>query len=173
MIDLTRIENEQLRLNYARHDVLTTVREVIESHAITSLQHTITLNLDGFMANDSLTGYFDKERIKQALSNLISNALKFSPPGSEVEIGIHYTPALPGEILIWITDAGAGIPPDELAHIFERFPRTSNQHYFKSRLGIGLYLVKELVTRHHGRVWVESTEGAGSTFHILLPLHGQ
>jgi len=171
MLDLTRIENEQLLLNYAHHDLLATVKEVLESHTITSLHHSIHLQLDGLVTSDTIDGYFDKERIKQALSNLITNALKFSPPGSEVEVGIRYNPDIPGEIVLWVKDAGVGISPGKLAHIFERFHHASNSESLSGRLGIGLYIVKELVARHKGRVWVESTPQAGSTFYVLLPLH--
>jgi signal transduction histidine kinase len=72
-------------------------------------------------------------------------------------------------VLIWVKDVGIGIPAREIPHIFERFHRASNLNRSMSGLGIGLYLAKELVTRHGGRIWVESSEGQGSTFYILLP----
>ena len=71
---------------------------------------------------------------------------------------------------MWVRDRGIGIPADALPHIFERFYRSGKLDRAMSGLGIGLYLVKEIVTRHGGRVWVESIEGAGSTFYVLLPL---
>lgn len=73
-------------------------------------------------------------------------------------------------MLIWVKDTGLGIPAKEKAHIFERFHRASNLDASISGLGIGLYLTKEYVTGHGGRIWVESSEGQGSTFSLLLPL---
>lgn len=71
---------------------------------------------------------------------------------------------------MWVRDSGIGIATHELPYIFERFHRAGNLDRSISGLGIGLYLVNELVTRHSGRVWVESIEGRGSTFYITLPL---
>jgi signal transduction histidine kinase len=73
--------------------------------------------------------------------------------------------------IIWVRDYGIGIAAPELSHIFERFHRAYNQNKSIHGLGIGLYIVKELITAHKGHVWVESTEGQGSTFYLQLPLY--
>jgi signal transduction histidine kinase len=115
-------------------------------------------------------GYFDKQRVLHIMNNLISNAIKYSPTSSDIEVGLQRTLEHPDEALIWVRDQGIGIPRDEAHLIFQRFYRARNLEKSMSGLGLGLYLVKELVTRHEGRVWVESTEGEGSTFYVLLPL---
>lgn len=170
MLDLSRIENARLLLNPAQHDLLKTLRRVIENQAIALRNHSIRLVLKGLEATDTLPGYFDEDRIIQVMSNLINNAIKYSPAGGEIEVGLRHRPEEPAKALIWVKDHGIGIPASEIPHIFKRFHRAANLDHSISGLGIGLYLVHELVTRHDGRVWVESTEGAGSTFYILLPL---
>jgi two-component system sensor histidine kinase VicK len=74
------------------------------------------------------------------------------------------------EALIWVKDQGIGIAPNEIPYIFDRFYRASLLDQSLSGFGIGLYIVKEIINRHGGRVWVESVKGAGSTFYIWLPL---
>jgi two-component system sensor histidine kinase VicK len=76
----------------------------------------------------------------------------------------------PDEVLIWFKDQGTGIAACDVPHIFDRFYRASSLDRSLSGLGIGLYLAKEITTCHGGRVWVDSGEGQGSTFYVLLPL---
>ena len=151
-------------------DLLTTLKKVVESQEITAGRHSIRLVLKGLAPTDMLVGYFDEQRVMQIMNNLITNAIKYSPESNEIEVGLQRTPEYPDEALMWVRDHGIGIPPDEVHLIFQRFHRASNLNKSMSGLGLGLYLVKELVTRHEGHIWVESTEGEGSTFYVLLPL---
>ena len=118
-----------------------------------------------------LRGCFDEQRMIQVLNNLMNNAIKYSPKGSLIEVGLRWTSTQPDEALLWVKDSGVGIPQSELNSIFERFHRVSSTDRSIGGLGVGLYLVREIVTRHAGRVWVESVEGKGSTFYVLLPLN--
>ncbi len=170
MLDLTRIENAQLLLNLAPHDLISTIQHVIEIQATVDKNHDIQLLLEGLQDTDTLIGVFDENRIVQVLNNLISNAIKYSPAGSRIEVGLRYSPTTSHEALMWVKDSGIGIAANELPHIFKRFHRASRLDRSISGLGIGLYLVEEVVTRHHGRVWAESTEGDGSTFYVQLPV---
>lgn len=170
MLDISRIGHHQFALYMASHDLLKTLHSVIESQAATTRKHHLRLVLEGLDHQETLIGWFDEERVVQILSNLMSNAIKYSPAGGEIEIGLRSLATEHSEVLIWVKDAGIGIPANEIVHIFERFHRASNLATSISGLGIGLYLTKELVTRHGGRIWVESTEGQGSTFSLLLPL---
>ena len=120
-----------------------------------------------------MPGWFDERRITQVLSNLIGNAIKYSPAGGEIEVGLRWTAARPEEALLWVQDGGIGIAPTDLPHLFKRFQRASSLDPALSGLGIGLYLANELVTRHGGYIWVESSEGKGSTFFVRLPLGHQ
>ena len=126
--------------------------------------------MEGLETTDTLLCCFDEGRIEQVLNNLITNAIKYSSTGSEIVVGLQHSREKPDEALIWVKDHGIGMPANELSHIFERFHRAGNQDRSISGMGIGLYLVNELVTRHGGRVWAESSEGVGSTFYVQLPL---
>jgi len=170
LLDISRLEHVQILLNPDLHDLLATVSFVIESQASTTKQHQLHLVVDGLSPKGALMGHFDAERMMQVLNNLIGNAIKYSPEGGEIEIGLRHTFENPDEVLIWVKDQGIGIPASELPDIFKRFHRASNVDRSFDGLGIGLYLVNELVMQHGGRVWAESTEGIGSTFYVLLPL---
>ena len=116
-------------------------------------------------------GWFDQQRIAQILNNLLTNAIKYSPTGEVIELGAHPdTESGDYEVLLWVKDHGPGIASDDLPHIFERFYRAQKRDLTVSGLGLGLYIAKEVVQRHGGRIWVESTEGVGSTFFLALPM---
>ncbi len=170
MLDLSRIENTHLLLNIAPHNLIQTLTQVIESQSMMTKHNIIHFILDGVEAHDTLTVYFDEDRIIQVLNNLISNAVKYSPTHTDIEVGLRVTEERPDEAIIWVRDQGIGIAAKELPHIYERFHRASNLDRAISGLGIGLYLVHELATRHGGHVWAESIEGKGSTFYVNLPL---
>ncbi|MBA2285028.1 MAG: PAS domain-containing protein [Ktedonobacteraceae bacterium] len=175
---LTRLSNEmldasRLLLHLEHHDLLPILTRVVESQVLLSTQHRIHLVLEGINEHEHIMGYFDEDRISQIINNLLNNAIKYSPAGSEIEIGLRRHGEQSAEVLLWVKDQGIGIPTSELPHIFTRFHRAHPAQRSISGLGIGLYLVNELVIRHGGCVWVESTEGAGSTFYVLLPLIGE
>lgn len=172
MLDISRIEYEQFILQRLPHDLLHILSEAIRGQGITSKQHQLELVVGaGIQQDETLIGLFDEKRILQVLHNLIGNAIKYSPTHCTITIGVDYLSQQPPEILIWVKDKGVGIPAEHLPLIFKRFHRVNNQDHSSNGLGIGLYLVKEIITRHGGRVWAESSEGKGSTFFITLPLH--
>jgi signal transduction histidine kinase len=111
-----------------------------------------------------LTAEMDHDRILQVLSNLLGNALKFSPSGSRITIAAHTAGA---DIEFSVKDNGPGISPDAKLKVFERF----SQIKFKDRrgLGLGLFISKWIVEAHHGKIWVESELGQGSDFKFLIP----
>ncbi len=170
MLDLTRIDNMQLKLHREAHDLIAIVARVVETQASMTRKHRLHLVLEGIEPNNTLIGYVDKNRLAQIVNNLVSNAIKYSPSGGDIEVGVTYSAASPHEVTLWVKDHGTGIPASELPHIFNRFHRASTIDHSISGLGIGLYLVKELVKLHGGRIWAESIEGSGSTFYVQLPL---
>ena len=111
----------------------------------------------------------DYIRLEQVLTNLVENAIKFTPAGGRITIGGEDR----GEtVVIWVQDTGIGIPESEHERIFERFYQvdTSERRAYRGA-GLGLTICKHIVERHHGRIWVKSRPGAGSTFYVELPKH--
>ncbi|MCE7861158.1 MAG: PAS domain-containing protein [Chloroflexi bacterium CFX2] len=107
-------------------------------------------------------------RIRQMIDNLIGNAIKYTPPGGEIRVSIS---SQDNQVILQVSDSGPGIPPDEQNRVFEKFYRASNRPGNVEGSGLGLAIVKSIVESHHGRVWVESKVGVGSTFIVLLPVH--
>jgi signal transduction histidine kinase len=109
----------------------------------------------------------DPQRLNQALTNFIENAIKFTQPGGEVSVTAWRRN---GETGVTVTDNGPGIPPEARAHIFDRFYRADPaRRRTGSGSGLGLAICREIAEAHGGRVWVESEEGAGSSFSLALP----
>ncbi len=173
MLDLSCIESCQFKLQYGSHDLLQVVRQVINNHAITTRKHHIHLVLEGLAAEDTLPGHFDKKRMIQVISNLMSNAIKYSPDGGDITIGLSLAAKRPDQVVLRVKDQGIGIAESDLPHVFKRFHRASTLDPAISGLGIGLSMAREIVTRHGGHIWVESEPGKGSTFYVALPLSGQ
>ncbi len=110
----------------------------------------------------------DPDRILQALTNLISNAIKFSPAGSRIELAAKRIDD--GEAEIEVTDHGRGIPADKLEHIFERFQQVdASDSRTMGGTGLGLAICRSIITQHNGRIWATSEPGEGTTFHFTLP----
>jgi two-component system phosphate regulon sensor histidine kinase PhoR len=112
----------------------------------------------------------DPLKLGQVLDNLVSNALKYTPRGSRIDLSARM--ASTDTVELAVGDNGPGIPPEDLPHIFERFYRVDKgRSREKGGTGLGLSIVKHIVQLHGGKVWAESRLGAGTTFFIVLPLH--
>jgi signal transduction histidine kinase/DNA-binding NarL/FixJ family response regulator len=111
----------------------------------------------------------DRRRLEQVLSNLVSNAINFTPRGGHIELGIMQTDAT--DVRIWVKDDGVGIPPAEVAKLFEKYRQGSNATESGHKgTGLGLVICKMVVQAHGGRIWVETEEGKGSIFIFSLPI---
>jgi signal transduction histidine kinase len=161
LLDISKVQAG--KLTYAQELVVmdTLVREVVENVQLTAPRHRILI--EGKAACE-LIG----DRLGQVIFNLLSNAIKYSPQAESVVVSLARTPE---EIAVSIRDFGIGIPSHSQERIFERFYRGSS-HVEKrfSGLGIGLYIARQIIGHHGGRIWVESVEGQGSTFSFALPL---
>jgi two-component system phosphate regulon sensor histidine kinase PhoR len=110
----------------------------------------------------------DEDRLGQVLVNLLHNAVKFSPDGGRIVVGVSEQP---GEIRVWVRDPGIGVPRGDLARIFERFYKVDRARVRgRGGTGLGLSIARHVVESHGGRIWVESDEGSGSTFIFTVPL---
>lgn len=119
------------------------------------------------IAPDLPEAVFDPQRIGQALGNLISNAIRYTPSGGEVEVTAE---AAEGSLLLRVRDSGKGIPPEELAFIFEPFYRGREVRHNSDGMGLGLTIAREIAAAHGGQLTAESTPAQGSTFTLCLPL---
>ena len=162
-LDISRLHTGQLDIERAPVDVVALIRQVIEEVLPTLTRHSII-----YSGSDTpLLVEGDGLRLFQVLNNLIQNAIKYSPTGGVVQVQVERQDAT---VRVAVSDEGIGIPQAELPQLFQRFYRASNVDEGKiTGFGVGLYLVKEIVTLHGGTVDVVSKEGQGSTFLITLP----
>jgi len=129
-------------------------------------QQNVTINPDLSVPVPTIVG--DSQRLEQVLTNLIGNAIKFSPPNESVSIAAFLDDT---EVLIQIKDNGIGIPEDALETIFSRYYQVHNKNQRSAMgTGLGLHIAKQIVEGHGGRIWAESVEQQGSTFCFTLPL---
>jgi two-component system phosphate regulon sensor histidine kinase PhoR len=127
------------------------------------------LGMDVGMPGDLPRVTADRDRIEQVLVNLIHNAIKFTPTGGNIRISAKSENST---VVISVADSGVGIPADDLTRIFERFYKADKARS-GGGTGLGLSISKHIVEAHGGRIWAESVEGQGSTFHLTLPLESQ
>jgi PAS domain S-box-containing protein len=166
LLDVTRLQAGRLVLSRTPTDLVALTQHVVAQRQMTTKQHVFSLDT----GHTSLLVEVDHERIEQVLTNLLSNAIKYSPQGGPIELTIREE-VESHTALVSIRDRGIGIPIGQQAHIFGRFVRAENARASEiTGTGLGLFLSRELVERHGGRLWFESTEGVGSTFFMALPL---
>src|SRR6266581_660852 len=166
LLDVTRLQAGRLTLFVEPTDLVALVQRVVTRLQMTTDRHTLSVSTEV----KHLIAPVDPRRIEQVLSNLIGNAIKYSPEGGPIEISMREDVGVE-TAFISIRDAGIGIPAHQQTLIFGRFARADNARaYGLGGTGLGLYLCRELIERHGGRIWFESAEGQGSTFFITLPL---
>jgi signal transduction histidine kinase len=173
LIAISELEKDGIKLEYVETDVHLAIGDVVRAfrNELEARELALVLELD----DDLTTIEADPARVRQIVDNLVSNAVKFTYPGGRVTIGtalLRDDGERPQEhCAIWVEDTGIGISSEEQEHIWERFYRPVNPLAVEaSGLGVGLSIVKSLVQAHNGRVWLESTPGAGSKFTVLLPI---
>ena len=161
LLDASRLEQGKLVGEREPVDLVELARDVARRDSYEGRQITV-------VAEGPVVGTYDPRRIGQVLENLVENAVKYSPDDSEVRIAIANRD---GEAFIDVTDRGIGIPAGDLPQIFQRFHRAANVDDRRfAGMGLGLFICKGIVEQHGGRVSVESREGAGSTFTVVLPI---
>jgi signal transduction histidine kinase len=167
LLNIARIQNGRgLQYNFMPTDLKVVAGHVVRLLSQSSFMkgnHELRVTIpDGFP-----TIYSDDAKLQQILNNLVSNALKYSPNGGVVEIAAQESE---GGVQIDISDQGLGVPKEQLPKMFGQFFRVEGQsHAGIKGTGLGLWLTKHMVDGHHGRIWVDSEFGHGSTFHVWLP----
>lgn len=163
LLDVSRIETGKLKLNLEVFNLDELVEDTVENLKDITQKHEFVLRKEG---DFKIKG--DRFRIYQVLTNLLTNAVKYSPKGGNIVIKMQEKK---GEAVISIKDHGIGIKKIEQKSIFNKlYQAPSAQIRTFSGIGMGLYISKEIINRHKGKIWVRSVEGKGSTFYFSLPL---
>lgn len=163
-LDLQRLKTRQGVYHFEILAVAPLLYESALLFASASKTHRIAVNVP----SDLPPVKGDEVRLHQVFNNLLCNAIKFSPKGGTISLGAQQNK---DAVVVWVQDEGIGIPPEMLEKIFDRFYRVDSTDSRRTGgTGLGLALVKEIVTAHGGGVWVESEVGKGSTFHVSLPV---
>jgi signal transduction histidine kinase len=165
LLDVTRLQAGRLLLQRTPTNIVPLAQRVATFMQQTTTRHQVEVRT----THPQLVADVDPGRIEQVLTNLVGNAIKYSPQGGPVIINIWEDTAAQA-VEISVQDSGIGIPKQQHAQIFGRFMRAENAVAWGiSGTGLGLYLCRELIERHEGHLWFESEEGRGSTFFLTLP----
>ncbi len=165
MLDLTRMETGKINYKMERIQLDEVVRNSVEDLRLSASKKglEITYKLPEYPLN--ITG--DKGRLTQVMTNLLENAIKFTPSGGKIHIEVEDRDK---DIHVKVTDTGIGIPDDKLSEIFTKFYQVDSSTTRKTGgTGLGLYMVRNIIAAHNGKIWVESKLGEGSKFHFILP----
>lgn len=166
LLDVSRLQAGQLVLQRASTNLVSLVERLVERFQKITMRHQLEFHPE----HPTLEATVDLHRMEQVLSNLLINAIKYSPQGGRIVVALEKDEA-DHAVEIRVQDSGIGIPLHQQARIFGRFMRADNARDAGiSGTGLGLYLCRALVEQHAGRLWFESGEGEGTTFFVTIPL---
>ncbi|MCD0488973.1 PAS domain-containing protein [Pedobacter sp. MC2016-14] len=161
-LNVSRLESGKINIEKKEFDLTLLIAELESEFNYTDHNHQLI-----YLPCGEILVSADRDKIGHVVSNLISNAVKYSPGGTNITITCSSNER---NILVSVADQGNGISKNDQPHLFERYYRVSDQPSSISGFGIGLYLCAEIIERHNGKIWVESEPGAGSTFYFSLPI---
>jgi len=161
-LNVSRLESGKIHIENQRFDMALLVREVESESILTITSHNVV-----FEPVEEIFVNADRDKIGQVINNFLSNAVKYSPAGTTINVACV---AIDGRATVAVRDEGNGIKPEDQQKLFERYYRVKDQPVNIAGFGIGLYLCAEVIHRHNGRIWVESEPGKGSTFYFSLPI---
>jgi len=169
LLDVTRLSAGTLALEMRIHTASSLLAEAVESSRSAAAEAGVTLEA---RADDGLEVCADRDRVLQILSNLLGNALKFTPRGGTVRMTAEPDAAADGggRVRFAVRDTGPGIPAAHLPHLFDRYWQANRAD--RRGVGLGLSIAKGIAEAHGGRIWVETAEGKGSTFYFTVPKAG-
>jgi signal transduction histidine kinase len=162
LLDVVSIEAGRLALSPLRHDASELLSETSEVFLAIAAAKQISIRSE--VGAGSLFAHCDRERILQVLANLVGNAIKFTNNGGKIDLRVE---RVEDELRFDVADTGAGIAPEKLELVFQRFWQAENQK--QAGIGLGLYISKSIVEAHGGKIWAHSRIGEGSTFCFTLP----
>ncbi len=162
-LNVAALESGKMQLVKELFNLDEIVKEMVEDAVMSNARFSFH-----FSPCEPIQVVADQDKVGQVVTNLLSNAVKYSPEGGDIAIVCQ---KLSNEVQVSVQDRGIGIKKTDLPNLFERFYRVQSDAMKNfSGFGIGLYLCAEIIERHGGRIWAESEEGKGSTFHFSLPL---
>ncbi len=162
LLDVSRIQTGRIEFRYGDVDLSELANEVATRMQLTTTTHTISVQRD---SENVVTA--DRDHLEQVLNNLVTNAIKYSPTGGAITIEVRPDD---GGVRLSVTDQGIGIPEKELDAIFGLFYRSPDRAARDAAgMGLGLYISREIVVRHGGRIWAESGGVKGSTLNVVIP----
>lgn len=167
LLDVNKIESNQISVSIEQIDYKPIITKAVEDLRGQATQKNIllTLNLPQVSLPKVLA---DPVRIDEVITNLVANAINYTNPNGKVEVDVTVSP---NEVATQVSDTGVGIPKEAIPHLFSKFFRVSNLTQKMSKgTGLGLYIAKSIVEKHHGKIWVESEFGKGSKFFFTLPI---
>ena len=162
LLDASRLQAGALKINLADVSLENLVRRIVERFRTQTSKHSFVVDL----AVDFPTILGDEDRLEQVFSNLLSNALKYSPEGGEIRISGQVRPE---QVILCVSDQGPGVAPEDIPHIFDRFYRSQQATRNTKGAGLGLFLVRAVVEAHGGRIWVDPKPGVGARICFSLP----
>jgi signal transduction histidine kinase len=162
LLDLSRLETQSVT-DHSAVDVTALVREMSEAYASQAEQTGQTFTLD--LPAESIIVHGQPDQLRRAIGNLLDNAIKFTPEGGTIRLGLH---AIDRAVEITVEDTGMGIPPEDIAQLFGRFHRGRNASAYPGH-GLGLAIVKAIAEAHAGTVHAENTD-RGARFSLRLPV---
>lgn len=162
-LDISRLESGKMVIEKYPFDINKLLHEVVDELKLIERSHEIKLiNCNAVEVNA------DRDKISSVISNFMNNAAKYSPNGKSISVSCE---KIKDEVIVSVSDGGIGISPQDIGQVFDRYYRAEAVHSQKiAGFGIGLYLSYEIIKQHNGRIWVDSEQGIGSTFHFALPL---
>lgn len=164
LLDVARIDTDQLMLRPAEMDIVPLIRQLAADIGRETDHHTITVSSDV----SSIRGVWDSDRLTQVITNLLTNAVNYSPDGGEINVRIWQEQD--GGVGFSVQDQGIGIPADQIPQIFARYRRLhARPGHITNGLGVGLYITRRIIDAHGGRIDVESEYGRGTRFTVRLP----
>lgn len=169
LLEASRAETSKLTVRRSSISITEVVAQALQSFAGLSKDKGITLKYDS--RSDLLPVHADRDRICQVLTNLLDNAVKFSPPGGSITVRTEVFADEPNFLLVSVADCGCGIGPEDAERVFDRLYQVKNAtQATRQGLGLGLYICKELIDLHGGAIWVDRECKTGATFHFTLPV---
>ncbi|MBI3934879.1 MAG: PAS domain-containing protein [Acidobacteria bacterium] len=161
LLDISKIESGKMELHLDRLDIGDCIGKSMRSLRALAEAHMVSIRSERSENLPRVLG--DRDRLEQVITNLLSNALKYTPAQSEVTILASQVDKM---VHVSVRDQGTGIPPDQLEKVFDRFCQLAGA---KKGSGLGLTICRALIEQHGGKIWVESPPGQGSTFHFEIP----